>query len=116
MIATHSQTWGRADLQRKFRGFVSQIVACLLTAITFIAIAASVHATTIFGVDSANNLVRFDSATPGTIISTAPIVGLAAGESVLGIDFRPQDGKLFALGSTSRLYSINFTSNPATAT
>src|SRR3954447_7804897 len=104
MIATHSQTWGRADLQRKFREFVSQIVTCLLTTITFITIAASVNATTIFGVDSTNNLVRFDSATPGTLVSTTPIVGLAGGESVLGIDFRPQDGKLFALGSTSRVY------------
>src|SRR3954463_12181569 len=63
--------------------------------------------TTAFGVTTANALVRFDTATPGTIISSTPITGLQSGESVLGIDFRPATGDLYALGSTSRLYIIN---------
>ncbi len=67
-----------------------------------------------FGVDLSNNLVRFNTATPGTITSSTPITGLQAGENVLGIDFRPATGQLYALGSTSRLYIINPNSGAAT--
>lgn len=78
--------------------------------------AGTAGAAQIFGVSAANNLVRFNSAAPGTIISTIPISGLAAGETILGMDFRPKDGTLFALGSTSRLYLIDYTSNLSAAT
>jgi hypothetical protein len=62
-----------------------------------------------------NNLVMFDSADPGTIISSVGISGLEAGETLLGIDRRPADGFLYGLGSTSRLYTINTTTGVATA-
>lgn len=68
-----------------------------------------------FGVDTTNNLVRFNTSTPGTIVSSVPITGLQPGETVLGIDFRPATGQLYALGSTSRLYVIDYFTNPATA-
>jgi hypothetical protein len=67
-----------------------------------------------FGVDAANNLVRFNLLTPGTIVTTTPITGLQGGETVLGFDFRPADNTLFALGSTSRLYQIDQTTAVAT--
>ena len=43
-----------------------------------------------------------------------PSTGLQAGELILGIDIRPATGVLFALGSTSRLYTINPTTGTAT--
>ncbi|CAN5249009.1 hypothetical protein BH10ACI1_BH10ACI1_03970 [soil metagenome] len=69
----------------------------------------------VYGVTTANQLVRFNSARPGTILSTVAITGLTGGENVLGIDFRPATGQLFALGSTSRLYVINLSTGAATA-
>jgi hypothetical protein len=91
--------------------------AQLLVIVILIAFqAASAMAAQIFGVDPANNLVRFDSAMPGTIVSSQPISGLAGGETILGLDFRPKDGTLFALGSTSRLYVVDYTTNPSGAT
>ncbi len=60
-----------------------------------------------FAVDLSNNLLRFNTATPGTIVSTTPITGLVAGDSVLAIDFRPVTEQLYALGSGSRLYIID---------
>ncbi|MDX2215332.1 MAG: DUF4394 domain-containing protein [Oculatellaceae cyanobacterium bins.114] len=42
------------------------------------------------------SLLRFSSATPGTVVTTA-ITGVPAGETVVGIDFRPATGQLFAL-------------------
>jgi hypothetical protein len=43
-----------------------------------------------------------------------PITGLQSGETVLGIDMRPANGQLYALGSSSRIYTIN-TANGAAA-
>ncbi len=87
----------------------------LLVAI-FIASAASVNAVTIYGVTNTNQLVRFDSATPGTVTTVGAITGLQGGENILGIDFRPATGRLVALGSNSRLYTINTSNAAATFT
>jgi hypothetical protein len=49
----------------------------------------------VYGLTDANALVRFDSATPGTT-TTIPITGLQGTDHVLGIDFRPRTGQLYA--------------------
>ena len=61
----------------------------------------------IFLTNSQNQLLNIDSASPGTITATVSITGLQLGENILGIDFRPANGILYGLGSSSRLYSIN---------
>jgi hypothetical protein len=63
---------------------------------------------TMWAVDDAGRLVRFTSAEPGKV-TTLPLTGLATGERLLAIDFRPSDGKMYGLGSTSRLYVIDKT-------
>lgn len=68
----------------------------------------------VFGVTTANNLVRFNSSRPNTILGSSPITGLQGGENVVGIDFRPANGRLYALGSNSRLYTINTSTGAAT--
>lgn len=65
-------------------------------------------------VTQANALLRFNSGTPGTITSNTPITGLQVGETIRGIDFRPATGDLYAVGSTSRLYTIDLMSGAAT--
>lgn len=70
--------------------------------------------TTVFGLNAANQIVRFNSATPGTVTVVATITGLQAGETILATDFRPATGQLYALGSSSRLYTINLTTGVAT--
>lgn len=67
----------------------------------------------VYGVSS-GNLISFSSDAPGTILSTMAISGLGSGETILGIDFRPATGELYALGSLSRLYKINVSSGAAT--
>jgi uncharacterized repeat protein (TIGR01451 family) len=69
-----------------------------------------------FGVDTSNQLLRFDTAVPGTILSSTAITGLLPGENVLGIDFRPGangNRNLYALGSAGRLYTIDTTTGAA---
>lgn len=74
----------------------------------------SVNAATLYGVNTSNQLVSFNSATPGTVNTIGTITGLQGGEEIVGIDFRPATGQLYALGSTSRLYVINKTTGAAT--
>ncbi len=69
---------------------------------------------TMYAVDIVNNVLTFDSATPGTISSNVAITGLFAGEQVVGIDTRPATGKVYALGlvddgttRTGRIYTLD---------
>ncbi|MFZ0063658.1 MAG: DUF4394 domain-containing protein, partial [Pyrinomonadaceae bacterium] len=68
----------------------------------------------VYALTTGNSIISFNSAAPGAILSTVAITGLQAGENVLGIDFRPLTRQLYALGSTSRLYTINLTTGVAT--
>ncbi len=82
----------------------------LATAIIGLAIPSAPVA---YAVDNTNNLQIFNFNNPGTPVSKA-ITGLQASENILGIDIRPATGQLYALGSTSRLYTINMSSGAAT--
>ena len=63
--------------------------------------------------NAANALVIVDLKTGGTISKT--VSGMAAGENILGMDFRPANGQLYVLGSSSLIYTINLGSGMATA-
>lgn len=77
--------------------------ACIVVA----AIAAPALAEPVFGVTENSTLISWDSATPGMINSGVSISGLQQNEQVRGIDFRPADGGLYALGSFNNLYRLN---------
>ena len=67
------------------------------------------------GMSGGNNvLVTFPSDDP-MAVSKVKIKGLQKKETILGIDVRPLNGQLYALGSTSRLYVINRDTGGATA-
>ncbi|MGH9509348.1 MAG: DUF4394 domain-containing protein, partial [Terriglobales bacterium] len=93
--------------------------AALLAVLVLMSAPAAQAQSTIYAVDSLNNLLRFSSATPGTINATVAITGLQVGERIRGIDFRPADGQLYAIGTAGaagpRLYRINTTTGAATA-
>jgi hypothetical protein len=69
----------------------------------------------IAGVTLSNQLVSFNRGAPGKLCTKAPITGLAANEDVLGIDVRPADGDLYALGSSGALYTLDLASGDASA-
>jgi Tol biopolymer transport system component len=80
-------------------------------------------AATLFGVTAAGNLVRFSSATPGTLDLNVAITGLQSGETIqgldtrpasLGVDTRPASRQLYALGSSGRIYRLNPVTGVAT--
>jgi Domain of unknown function (DUF4394) len=73
------------------------------------------------GVNTAGTrLLRFDTASPGTM-TPVPITGLGAGETIEGIDRRPATGALYGLGvidggasDTLRVYRIDLATGVAT--
>ncbi|MBC6605491.1 DUF4394 domain-containing protein [Hymenobacter sp. BT188] len=63
-----------------------------------------------------SNLISFDSSTPRVIRTSTSVTNLAAGQALVGLDFRPATGELFALGynataaaptANAQLYTVN---------
>lgn len=66
----------------------------------------------IVGLTTSGALVTFSSTNPGTTSNPVTVTGLAAGETLFGIDIRPVDNVLIGLGfnstnGTAHVYSIN---------
>jgi len=80
----------------------------------------SASAVVVCGVTTAgsdNTLNFWDSATPSNLITSVPVTGLLPNDTILGIDGMleaPEVMRLFALGSSSRLYTINPSTGAAT--
>ena len=89
------------------------------------------QAQTVYGLLSApapattQSLVTFSATAPGTLTATLPITGLATGQTLVGLDSRPNTGQLFALGynptvtgtatgPVSQLYILNPTTGALT--
>jgi len=70
--------------------------------------------TNLIGLTTNNQLVSFNSATPGTLSATRAITGLQANETLLGIDTRTATNELFALSDNLRLYRLNAGTGAAT--
>lgn len=68
---------------------------------------SAMGAETIFGLTTGGSLVSFQSDNTLNVSGPMAITGLQAGERLLGIDFRPVNNRLYGLGSTGRLYTIN---------
>jgi Domain of unknown function (DUF4394) len=82
----------------------------LLTLTTATALAlpgAALAAEAFYGVTQDNRLVTFQSDNVTNVEPSHAITGLASGETLVGLDVRPLNGQLYALGKSSRLYVIN---------
>lgn len=69
----------------------------------------------VYALSNANALLLLDLGNPAAPLTSVPISGLPAGESLRGIDFRPATGELYALGGSSRLYTLEPLSGLASA-
>jgi hypothetical protein len=68
-----------------------------------------------YGVTFDNRLLHFTSDAPGVHISDRAITGLAAGQRLVSIDFRPADGELYGVGTDNIVYRVNPSTAGATA-
>lgn len=107
-------------------GLVSPIGNIGLASVSDIAVAlptpskAEIEGQLAFAINSANSLLSFDTQNPALVRSQLGISGLSAGQSLVGMDFRPATGELYALGynatnGESQLYTINTTTGAAAA-
>ena len=60
-----------------------------------------------------NNLIIFNPLNLTAAPISKPLTGLGANESIVGLDFRPVNGQLYALGNANRLFTINTASAQA---
>lgn len=65
------------------------------------------------------NLISFDTDLPGTIRTSVGITGVATGQTLVGMDVRPLNNALYALGynattQTGQLYTLNAVTGVAT--
>lgn len=82
-----------------------------LAALAFLA--GPAQATNFYAVDETDNLVRFSSTAPGTTLSSVAITGLT-GSSILAMDYRVADGKIYALSDDYHVFTIDKTTGVAT--
>jgi len=81
---------------------------------------AEVSGQLIYCLSSMNNILSCDSEMPENVRNIIAVSGVAAGQVLVGMDFRPATGECFALGynsmnGESRLYTINLQSGVASA-
>jgi hypothetical protein len=72
-------------------------------------------ASSLVGLTTANQLIRFNANAPSTLLSgPTAITGLTAPETIVAIDYRPATGALYGLSDTGRLYTLDATTGAAT--
>ncbi len=91
-------------MQRFKKGGVLVAAVC---GATMIAPAGASAADAIFGLTDDNRIVRFNSDSPGKVRQTVPVQGLQQGETLVGLDVRPANDTLYAVGTTNRIYQVN---------
>lgn len=68
-----------------------------------------------YALTSGNRLISFNRASPGTARTAVAITGVTAGETLVGVDFRPSNGLLYGVGTAGTVYTIDTTSGVATS-
>lgn len=87
---------------------MKRIFACSAI-VAALGVVSAANAQTIYGLTTRNQLVSWQANTPGTLNQAVFMSGMAANEAIVGIDFRPSNGQMYALGSYARLYTVNTT-------
>ncbi|HZR36421.1 MAG TPA: DUF4394 domain-containing protein [Nevskia sp.] len=101
-------------MMKKYRPLLAAPAALLLGACAGMGNEIPSWGPDLVAVTASNKLITFNHGSPGTLDSSVAISGLQPGENVVGIDYRPADGKLYGLGSSGELYLLDLRSGAAT--
>ncbi len=87
-------------------------VMSVATMFEFFSVSRSASGVALTGLTEGNTLVFFDSATPGST-TTRSVTGATLSDALLGIDYRPANGRLYGITSTG-VFEIDPSSGNAT--
>ena len=112
-----------ADFFRSIQLFRAARIAVLGVAVACASVACSTwmepdgppRKETIFAVTSNLKLIKFNAGQPQRLLESRPVVGLPAGESLRGLDFRVARGILYVLSTGGRLYTLDTSTGVLTA-
>lgn len=62
---------------------------------------------TVFAVTAGMELIKFNAGQPRRILERKPVTGLAAGDKLLGIDYRVARGVLYTVSASGQLYTLD---------
>lgn len=62
---------------------------------------------TTYALNTSGEILGFDRGDPSRIDSRVGVSGLAAGEALVGVDFRPATGELYGIGTANQVYTID---------
>jgi hypothetical protein len=93
-----------------------RLIALFTAAGVALATTGTAKAERIYGLTFDNRIVTFNASAPATILRSRSITGLVEGESLLGIDVRPANQMLYALGATGNLYELTLSGGNFAAT
>lgn len=83
-------------------------IASIATAsVALLVLAGAATAELAYGVTQEQRLITFNTSSPDSVLSGVALSGLASNELIMGIDVRPNDNLLYALGSQNNLYRVN---------
>ena len=68
----------------------------------------------VIGLTADNRLIEFESDDPGDADTIGTISGLTGDTTIVGIDYRPRNGKLYGLGNAGGIYTISDSTAVAT--
>ena len=97
----------------------AKILRLMFVALLLLAGSTNALGIAFYAANGSGTLSRFDTTTPSSPPgSTVAISGLGLGETLVGIDIRPLDQKLYTItrdgSNAGRLYSVNFATGAAT--
>lgn len=65
------------------------------------------RAETVVAVTDAAEIIRFNAGQPQRVLQRKPLVGLAPGDRLIGIDYRVARGVLYAVAASGRVYTLD---------
>lgn len=97
--------------------FAARFFPALALFVALLVFSQKLHSQTVYAL-SGEKLVSFNAGLPGVVLSNTAVSGIAADQSLVGLDFRPNTGELYALGynaatGAARLYTINLSTGAA---
>ena len=101
---------------KKLQTCLVLLAAVAVSAVTATTASAGHPGAEIYGLTDSNRLLRFGAASPGDIGTSVRVTGIPDRATLIGIDFRPVDGKLWTVARVGTTGSMSRSTRSGEAT